>query len=402
MDRHLPPAGNWTLAQRAVRMKPSALRELLKVAECPDIISFAGGLPSPLALPAAPLREAAARILRDDAIAGLQYGPSEGFTPLRETIAAWHSRAGQRIAVEQVIITTGSQQGLDLVARVLVDPGSKVLVESPTYLGAVQALAQYEPRFAQVPIDAQGLLPSALDEAMLSDARLLYTQPNFQNPTGRSLSAQRRAELVRRVRGRGVMLIEDDPYGELSYGAPVPPSLLSMAPEQVVYLGSFSKVLAPGMRVGYLVAPEELAIKLVQAKQASDLHTAGLMQRLVHEVFTDGFRGRHVAGLRERYRRQCATMLASLARHMPDGVTWTRPTGGMFLWLTLPKGLDSARLFHDAIEAGVAFVPGASFYPLAARHDTLRLSFTTASPEQIEDGVARLAEVVRLHLQRGQ
>ncbi|WP_087723696.1 aminotransferase-like domain-containing protein [Pandoraea sp. PE-S2T-3] len=398
MDRHIPPAGRWQLAMRAQRMKPSSLRELLKVAERPDIISFAGGLPSPYALPVERLRAAADDILRHDATGALQYGPSEGYTPLREAIAERLSTGGTRINASQILVTTGSQQALDLVARVLIDPGSRVLVETPTYLGAVQALAQYEPAFEEVPTDAAGLLPDRLSDASMRTARLLYTQPNFQNPTGRTLALERRIALVARAHDTGLLLVEDDPYGELVYSGHTPPSLLSMAPESVVHLGSFSKVIAPGLRVGYLVAPEELMVKLLQAKQASDLHTTGLTQRLAHALLTDGDYDAHLTAIRLRYRAQCALMLKCLAQFMPDGVSWTRPAGGMFLWVTLPEQIDSAHLFEDALKLGVAFIPGASFHAISPQANTLRLTFATATPTEIETGIARLADAIKARL----
>ncbi|VVD77551.1 PLP-dependent aminotransferase family protein [Pandoraea terrigena] len=398
MDRHPTSAGRWQLAARAQRMQPSALRELLKVAERPDIISFAGGLPSPCALPVERLQAAVQRILQRDAVAALQYGPSEGYLPLRETIAERLSKRGAAVSPSQVLVTTGSQQGLDLVARILVDPGSSVLIETPTYLGAVQALAQYEPVFEEVPADAAGLLPERLTEASMRRARLLYTQPNFQNPTGRTLAPERRIALVSRATRHGLLLVEDDPYGELVYSGVTPASLLSMAPGSVVHLGSFSKVVAPGLRVGYLVAPEALMGKLLQAKQASDLHTTGITQRLVHALLNDGEYDAHLDAIRRRYRAQCALMLSCLAEHMPDGVTWSRPTGGMFLWVTLPAEIDSTLLFEDALARGVAFIPGASFHAVAPKANTLRLTFTTATPSQIESGIARLAQAIRARL----
>ncbi|MDM8359524.1 aminotransferase-like domain-containing protein [Pandoraea communis] len=400
MDRHIPPAGRWQLAARAQRMTPSSLRELLKVAERPDIISFAGGLPSPYALPVERLSAAVGQILQRDATGALQYGPSEGYAPLREAIAARLSRSGATVSPAQVLVTTGSQQALDLVARVLIDPGSRVLIETPTYLGAVQALAQYEPVFEEAPSDASGLIPECLDEASMRDARLLYVQPNFQNPTGRTLPLDRRIALVSRAKRHGLLLVEDDPYGELVYSGVTPASLLSMAPDDVVHIGSFSKVIAPGLRVGYLVAPEELMIKLLQAKQASDLHTTGITQRIAHALLTDGQYDAHLEAVRLRYRAQCALMLKCLAEHMPDGVAWTRPAGGMFLWVTLPPAIDSATLFEDALACGVAFIPGASFHALTPKANTMRLTFTTATPVQIETGVARLAQAIKARLRK--
>ncbi|MFM0645917.1 PLP-dependent aminotransferase family protein [Paraburkholderia bryophila] len=398
MDRHIPPVGRWKLARRAQQMTHSALRELLKVTERADMISFAGGLPSPDALPLARIVEVTQRILSTDAIGTLQYGPSEGYTPLREAIAERFTRNGSPVRASQVLITTGSQQALDLVARVLIDQGSRVLVETPTYLGAVQAFSQYEPNFEQLASDADGLIPELLSPAQLRGACLLYTQPNFQNPTGRRLPLERRRQLARLSLETGLLVVEDDPYGELVYeGGPLP-SIHSMAPDAVVYLGSFSKILAPGLRVGYLIAPEDLMVKLVQAKQASDLHTAGLTQRIAHQVFTEGFLEPHLHALQARYREQCAVMLESLGMHMPPGVTWSRPEGGMFLWVTLPSQLSAFDLFEAAMQAGVAFVPGAAFYAAEPQHNTLRLSFTTATTAQIRCGVETLGRIVAARL----
>jgi 2-aminoadipate transaminase len=379
-------------------MTHSALRELLKVTERPDMISFAGGLPSPEALPLARVAEVAQRILQTDATGTLQYGPSEGYTPLREAIAERFTRNGSPVRASQVLITTGSQQALDLVARVLIDEGSRVLVETPTYLGAVQAFSQYEPSFEQLASDADGLIPELLSPARVRGARLLYTQPNFQNPTGRRLPLERRRQLAQLALETGLLVVEDDPYGELVYEGGALPSIHSMAPEAVVYLGSFSKILAPGLRVGYLIAPDQLMVKLVQAKQASDLHTAGLTQRIAHHVFTEGFLEPHLRALRARYREQCAVMLASLALHMPSGVTWSRPQGGMFLWVTLPAQMSAIDLFDAAMQDGVAFVPGAAFYATEPQHNTLRLSFTTSTPAQIRRGIETLGRLVAAHL----
>jgi len=398
MDKHTPRAGRWKLARRAQQMKHSALRELLKVTERPEMISFAGGLPAPDALPLARVAEVAQRILTDDAIGTLQYGPSEGYTPLREAIAERFTQGGSPVRASQVLITTGSQQALDLIARVLIDPGSRVLVETPTYLGAVQAFSQYEPCFEQAASDTGGLVPERLVPGQLRGATLLYTQPNFQNPTGRRLSLARRRTLAELAIETGLLVVEDDPYGELVYEGSALPSIRSMAPDTVVYLGSFSKILAPGLRVGYVIAPDDLMVKLVQAKQASDLHTAGLTQRIAHQVFTQGFLEPHLQQLRARYREQCAIMLRSLAMHMPSGVTWSRPEGGMFLWVTLPVQLDAQQLFDDAMQAGVAFVPGAAFYATRPQRNTLRLSFTTATPLQIQRGIETLGRIVAARL----
>ena len=393
---------DWTLARRTEGMNPSVIRDLLKVTERPGIVSFAGGLPSPATFPLAALREACARVLADEAQGrqSLQYGASEGYGPLRDWVAADLRRQGLAVGPERVLITTGSQQGLDLLAKVLIDEGSPVLVEAPTYLGALQAFAPMQPRYVAVACDTDGPQTEAMAEAARAAgrARFFYLLPNFQNPTGRSIGEARRATLAERAAAIGLPLVEDDPYGDLWFDAPPPSSLTSRHPDGAVYLGSFSKVLAPGLRLGYLVAPPALYAKLLQAKQAADLHAPSFNQRLVHALVADGFLERHVPGIRERYRAQRDAMLDALARHLgPLGVRWNRPAGGMFLWLELPPGLDAAALLPRAVERGVAFVPGAPFYAGAAPAQaarTLRLSYVTADAPQIEAGIAALAQVL--------
>ncbi len=394
---HLAPperraAMPFTLARRAMRMNPSAIREILKLTERPDIISLAGGLPAPEGFPVEALRAASERVLRDTPREALQYAASEGHGPLREWIAGELSRQGWPVLASQVLITTGSQQGLDLLAKVLVDPGSRVAVESPTYLGALQAFGTAEPVFAAVPADAAGPLPSALAE--VADARLLYLLPNFQNPSGRSIPADRRAELAEAAGALGLPLVEDNPYGELWYDEPPPAPLASHWPQGSVYLGSFSKVLAPGLRLGYLVAPATLMPKLLQAKQAADLHTPSYNQRLVHEVIRDGFLDTHLPGLRALYRQRRDAMQAALRRHLPPGCRWTEPRGGMFFWVDLPAGCDAMAILPAAVERGVAFVPGQPFFAGGGTAEALRLSFVTATPERIDQGIRILGDVL--------
>jgi 2-aminoadipate transaminase len=307
-------------------------------------------------------------------------------------VAADLGAQGLRVAASQVLVTTGSQQGLDLIGKVLIDAGSPVAVEAPTYLGALQAFAPFEPEFVPVGCDAEGPVPEALAEA--ADARFLYVLPNFQNPSGRSLGAARRRALAEQADRVGLPLVEDNPYGELWYDAPPPPPLAAAAGDGAIYLGSFSKVLAPGLRLGYLVAPPALVPKLLQAKQAADLHTPGFNQRVAYEVLRDGFLAEHLPRVRARYRAQRDAMAAALRRHLPAGCRWQLPAGGMFFWIELPAGLDAGELLPRAVRAGVAYVPGAPFYCRDARPNTLRLSFVTVPPAQIERGVALLGEVL--------
>jgi 2-aminoadipate transaminase len=375
-------------------MNPSLIREILKLTEQPGIISLAGGLPAPETFPAEVMRFAADRVLRENPREALQYAASEGYGPLRGWIADELATQGFEVDASRVMITTGSQQGLDLVGKALVDPGSRVAVESPTYLGALQAFTPCEPDFVPIECDDDGPLPEALRRDA-SGARFLYVLPNFQNPSGRSIGAARRDEIARTAEAIGLPLVEDNPYGELWYDSAPPAPIAARWREGTIYLGSFSKVLAPGLRLGYLVAPEAVFPKLLQAKQAADLHTPGFNQRLVHEVIRDGFLRRHVPTIRARYKAQRDAMQAALLAHLqtsgPQACRWTVPGGGMFFWLELPHGIDAELLLPHAVERGVAFVPGAPFFAGAAKANTLRLSFVTVAPEQIERGVRALA-----------
>ncbi|HJV61321.1 MAG TPA: PLP-dependent aminotransferase family protein [Albitalea sp.] len=380
-------------ARRAERMNPSIIREILKVTERPGVISLAGGLPSPDTFPVEAMREAAERVLRDAPREALQYAASEGYGPLREWVAGELNGAGLRVDAAQVLITTGSQQGLDLVGKILVDAGSRVAVESPTYLGALQAFTPYEPEFVSVACDDDGPLPDELGRAR--GARFLYALPNFQNPSGRCMSAPRRDELVAKAQALGLPIVEDNPYGDLWFDQAPPAPLASRWQEGTVYLGSFSKVLAPGLRLGYVVAPKPLCPKLLQAKQAADLHTPSFNQRVVHEVIRDGFLREHVPTIRARYTAQRDAMRAALEQTMPEGCHWSVPVGGMFFWVELPDGIDAMALLPHAVERGMAFVPGAAFYADHPKSNTLRLSFVTVPPQRIAEGVAALAQALK-------
>ena len=391
---------SFTLAQRAHKMNPSVIREILKVTERPGIISFAGGLPSPDTFPVAAMREASERVLSLDGRAALQYAASEGLPQLREWVAQDLKKQGMQVSPDQVLITTGSQQGLDLIAKVLIDAGSKILVETPTYLGALQAFMPMEPDVVSVDSDDEGVDADDL-HAKAANARFIYLLPNFQNPTGRTMSEARRAAVARVAQDTGLPVIEDNPYGDLWFDQAPAASLSSRLPDQSLYLGSFSKILAPGLRLGYVVAPKALYPKLLQAKQAADLHTPSFNQRVVAEVLKDGFIDRHVPTIRALYKRQCEAMLAALEREMAGlGVTWNRPAGGMFLWAQLPAGMDAVQLLPKAVDKGVAFVPGAAFYAAQPVQETLRLSFVTSTVEQIQTGVAALAQTIRENLPR--
>jgi len=387
------PRTPWQPARRAERMNPSVIREILKITERPGIISLAGGLPSPDTFPIEAMREATARVLADAPREALQYAASEGFGPLREWVAAHMAEKGLQLDASQVLITTGSQQGLDLVGKILIDAGSRVAVETPTYLGALQAFAPYEPEVVPAVCDEHGPLPERLGAA--KGARFLYVLPNFQNPSGRCMGEARRVALTDAARDLGLPLVEDNPYGDLWFDAEPPAPLAARWAEGTVYLGSFSKVLAPGLRLGYVIAPKALVPKLLQAKQAADLHTPGFNQRVVHEVIRNGFLDQHVPTIRARYKAQRDAMRAALEAHMPTGCHWTVPSGGMFFWVELPEGVDAVALLPKAVELGMAYVPGAAFFAAEPKLNTLRLSFVTVAPDLIDCGVAMLAQALK-------
>ena len=390
---------NWTLAARAAKMNSSAIREILKLTDRPGIISMAGGLPAPASFPISAFTAACNAVMERDGAAALQYSTTEGFPALRQAIAdflPWD------VNPDNILITTGSQQALDLIGKVFLDKGSRMLVEKPTYLGALQAFTPMEPVAVGVNSDDEGMLIDDFAAKVgtgADKARLAYVLPNFQNPTGRTMSDARRQALVEKARELDIPLIEDNPYGDLWYEGEPPMPLAARNPEGVIYMGSFSKVLAPGLRVGFIVAPSSVYGKLTQAKQAADLHSPSFNQRVVAEVMKDKFLESHIPTIRAMYKAQRDVMLMALEAEMEGlDVSWTRPVGGMFLWVKLPKGMDAQALLPEAVERGMAFVPGAPFYADDAETNTLRLSYVTVSPEQIRKGVAALAAAIRAQL----
>ena len=393
-ENHQSP---WRLAKRCERMNPSVIREILKLTELPGVRSLAGGLPSAETFPVEPMRDAAAKVLTDTPREALQYAASEGFGPLREWVSGMLAAKGVAVPADQVLIINGSQQGLDLVGKVMLDAGSTVAVETPTYLGALQAFNPNEPKFASVAGDADGPLPEGID-GLPQGARFMYVLPNFQNPTGRVIPDARRDQIIAAAQRADLPLVEDNPYGELWYDEEPPKPLAARWNEGVLYLGSFSKVLAPGLRLGFMVCPKPLYPKLLQSKQAADLHTGSFSQRVVHEVIKNGFLDQHIPTIRDRYRVQRDAMDAALKASMPAGCEWRKPSGGMFFWLRLPAGCDAMALLPKAVEAGVAYVPGAAFFADNPDLRTMRLSFVTLSPADIADAVQRLGSVVKAHL----
>lgn len=412
-------------AQRVQGMVSSAAREILKLTQQPDVISFAGGLPAPEAFPIDAIQAASCRLLESRGALALQYSMTEGFLPLRKFIVEKMSRYGIVANEDNVLITTGSQQALDLIGKILLDPGDVVLCEAPSYLGALQAFRAYQARFATVPIDDDGMRVEMIEPILRSSKiKIIYALPNFQNPAGTTISLERREKLVALADAYGAPLVEDDPYGELRYEGDHLPPLVVLDAEfsikkgelrdgfdrgDVIYTSTFSKTLAPGLRLGWIVAPREVIEKLVQAKQGTDLHTSTFDQMLAFEIVKqEGFLVNHVRLIRALYKERRDAMLAALQKYFPPAAQWTKPKGGLFLWVTLPYGMDASKLLERAIADKVAFVPGVAFYPaqgalyggnghdnhLPMGHNTMRLNFSNASPAQIEEGIKRLARVI--------
>jgi 2-aminoadipate transaminase len=410
----------WTsrYALRTKTITSSQIRELLKLTQKPGMISFAGGLPAPDVFPVQRFEEACHKVLTENAAAALQYSATEGYEPLRELIANNMARYGINAKAENVLITSGSQQALDLVGKLFINRGDRVLVEAPTYLGALQAFNVYGAEYVSVPIDDNGLRTEDLEEQLRSGPKFMYVLPNFQNPAGTTLSEGRRHELVLVADRYGIPIVEDDPYGQLRYEGEHLPPLVVLDRENlrrdngysignVIYLSTFSKTLAPGLRLGWIVAPPELISKLTQLKQGTDLHTSTFAQFLAYEVARDGYLDQHVKLIRKVYRERRDVMLQALKEFFPSDVTWTHPQGGLFLWVTLPEGVDIEAILKSALEQNVAFVPGDSFYAHStdrrstdsregSRH--MRLNFSNATPEQIREGIRRLAAAVKSHL----
>lgn len=389
-------------ARRMQSLKPSAIREILKTTESPGVISFAGGLPAPELFPVEAVQEAAARVLAGDAQRALQYGVTEGYQPLRSWLGAHlEETVGLKVPASSVLVTQGSQQGLDLLGKVLINPGDTVLVENPAYLGALQAFQSYEANVVGLPSDAEGVSPEALEEHLRSGApapKFLYLIPNYQNPTGNSMSASRRRRIAEVAGCHGLLVVEDDPYGRLRFEGEALPALGASGGEVAwVYLGSISKVVAPGLRVGWLATSDRgLLERLVTAKQATDLQTGSLTQRIVHELLQKpGWLAGHIAGLNSVYRERRDVMLGALQNELAGRATWTRPAGGLFLWVELAGETDTIELLRGAGQHKVAFVPGAPFWVGAAPCNTLRLNFSNATTEQIATGIARLGQLIR-------
>ena len=386
-------------AERVRHARGSALRDLLRAGSIPDVISLAGGFPDPELFPVDAFRHATESVLVSEAGAALQYGPTEGYLPLRSFLAERMSRFGVAASLEEVLITSGSQQGLDLVSRLLVDPGSVVVVEDPSYVGGLLSFASCQAQYLAIPVDAEGMQVDLLEDLLARSGpkpKLIYALPNFQNPAGGTLSLPRRHKLLELSYRHGIPILEDDPYGELRYDGEHLPSLKSLDTEgNVIYLGSFSKILSPGVRLGWVVAPRDVVDQLADMKQAVDLNTNSLAQHVVHRVCLTGLLERHIEAVKPVYRERRDVMLHALAKYLPAGSSWSRPQGGLFIWTRLPEQMDAAAMLVDATGERVSYVPGACFHPHGDCTNTLRLNFSAVPPPMIREGVRRLGRVAR-------
>ena len=391
------PKSSWRTAERMSRMQRSTIREILKIMKQKGMISFAGGLPAPELFPLRAFTQSMQKALKLDSVPALQYDVTEGYRPLKELLCRWLGRQGIRCTPEQMLLTNGSQQALDLLGKVLLDPNDTLLVEDPTYLGAIQAFNAYQPRYLAAPMDDSGMQTDGLLERIKKGKpKAAYLVPTFQNPSGVTMTAERRRRFLAIARSRRIPVIEDDPYGCLRFAKRGVPSLFQLAHGKgVVYLSTFSKILSPGIRLGFVVGEPEIIHTLVLAKQAADLQPNSLIQRAVYHYIKDGHLDRHIPTIIQGYRKRAGIMLDAMRTYFPSSVKWTEPEGGMFIWCRLPRGVSATELFKQAVRQNVAYVPGSVFYANGGGDHTLRLNFTNSTWEQIIEGIRRLAVVFK-------
>jgi 2-aminoadipate transaminase len=381
---------------RCKMMSSSIIREILKFTQMPDMISFAGGLPAPELFPIRAFEEACAHVLRTDGQRALQYSLTEGYGPLKEALADRMGRYGVEAAPTNIMLTNGSQQALDLIGRVFIGNGDVIVTGKPTYLGALQAWRVYRPRIIGVPVDDEGMNMDALEAVLKTEnPKFIYILPNFHNPMGVTLSLERRKKLVELAAKYGTPLVEDDPYGELRFEGEDLPPIVTLHKQNVIYLSTFSKILAPGIRLGWVVAPEAIIGQLVLAKQSTDLHTSTLVQMITHDIMKRGILKAHAREIRKVYGERRHLMTTLMEEHFPPGVTWTKPEGGLFMWVQTPEHVNTMELLEKAVENKVAFVPGTVFYPDETGLNTMRLNFSNAQPEKIVEGMKRLGKVLQ-------
>lgn len=386
---------SYRFARRMNKIPRSFVREILKVTDDEDMISFAGGLPNPQSFPVEAIKDATSQVLTEDGDKVLQYSTTEGYRPLRELIAQRYKRQGLEVEGDDILITNGSQQCLDLVGKVFLDRDDGVVMERPTYLAAIQAFGLYEPQFHSVPLLEDGVDTDALEKILnKEEIKLFYSVTSFQNPTGITYSMDKRQEVAEILAEHDSILVEDNPYGEIRFiGENIPP-IKSLLPDSILF-GTFSKIVSPGMRMGWIVAPPEVMDKLVTAKQASDLHSNYFTQRVVYQYLQDNNVDSHIKNIRKLYKSQRDQMVQSIKDYLPEEVKHTAPEGGMFLWVTLPEGMSAMDLFELALKEKVAFVPGETFYTEKPETNTMRLNFSNCCEEEIIGGMKRLGTAIR-------
>lgn len=387
-------------AERITNTPKSFIREILKVTENPEVISFAGGLPNSRFFPVKEIEDASQKVLEADGDRILQYSTTEGYLPLREYIAkGYFEKKGLKVEPDEILITNGSQQCIDLLGKIFLDKGDRVVIEQPGYLGAIQAFSLYEPVFCPVPLLEDGIDTELLKETFLDDRiKLFYSVPNFQNPSGITYSLQKRIQVAAVLKDKNVIFVEDDPYCELRFMGKDLPSMKTFLEDNIILLGSFSKIVSPGLRLGWICARKDIMEKLIVAKQASDLHSNYLSQRIIYQYLIDNDIDKHIHRIRQAYKKQRDMMVSSIEKHFPSEIKFTKPEGGMFLWVTLPARISSLDLFNLAIKENVAFVPGSPFYVGAGGENTLRLNFSNSDEVKIEEGIRRLAKIIEKYL----
>jgi 2-aminoadipate transaminase len=385
---------DYPFARRMNKIPKSFVREILKVTEEPDIISFAGGLPNPLSFPVEGIKNATSKVLDNEGDKALQYSTTEGYGPLREFVAQRYARQGLKVSKNDILITNGSQQCLDLVGKVFLDQNDGVIMERPTYLAAIQAFGLFEPKFHSVPLMEDGVDTEALENLLENEGiKLFYSVTSFQNPTGITYSKEKRCEVANILKKYDTVLVEDNPYGEIRFmGEDIPP-IKAQLPDSILF-GTFSKIVSPGMRMGWILAPPEIMDKLVTAKQASDLHSNYFTQRVVYQYLQDNNVDEHIQKIRNLYKSQRDQMVSSIKEYLPSGVKHTEPEGGMFLWVTLPEGMSSMELLEFSMEEKVAFVPGETFYTENPELNTMRLNFSNCCEDEIVEGMQRLGRAI--------
>ncbi|MFS8541542.1 MAG: PLP-dependent aminotransferase family protein [Tissierellales bacterium] len=385
-------------ADRMNNIKASEIRELLKLTQKPEVISFAGGLPAPELFPIEEMKKAAIKVLDQKGAAALQYGPTEGYNPLREKIAKRMAKVKVNATIDNILITSGSQQGLDFVARVFINPGDVVICESPTYLGAINAFKAYEPRFVEVATDDEGMILEDLEKALKENenAKFIYVIPDFQNPSGKTWSIERRKGLVELANKYNVAVVEDNPYGELRFEGEILPSLQHFDTEgRVIFLGTFSKILTPGVRLGWICAHPEVLTKFIMVKQGADLQSATTAQMEVDQLLEDYDIEAHIEKIKAVYKKRKDLMIKTMEEEFPEGVTWTNPQGGLFTWVVLPEHLNAREIAVKALEKNVAYVPGGAFFPNGGHENTFRMNYSNMPEDKIVEGIKRLGEVLR-------